>query len=146
PARRDLLPPAESAAGLRLPARLHRRPQPRRIDGGGEPRHRDGAAWLPPLRGAARLRPLLPERHGGSKPPLAIQERPGARMDAAPGHGRANGLTYQKGNVLGMVAEQAARPFVPVTAEQPSSCESALASAPRPTRRGRRGRPLYRSA
>ena len=63
-ARGDLLPPPRPAAGLRLPARLHRRPLARRDDGGRGRRRRAGAARLPPGRRAARLRPLLPQRHG----------------------------------------------------------------------------------
>ena len=44
--RRDLLPPHLAAAGLRLPARLYRRPQPGRDDGGFRRRRRAGAARL----------------------------------------------------------------------------------------------------
>ena len=62
--RGDLLPPPRPGAGLRLPARLHRRPLARRGDGGRGRRRRAGAARLPPGRRAARLRPLLPQRHG----------------------------------------------------------------------------------
>ena len=55
-ARGDLLPPARSAAGLRVPARLHRRSLARRVAGRRGPRRRDGAARLPPGRRAVRLR------------------------------------------------------------------------------------------
>ena len=76
----------ESGAGLCLPARLHRRPQPRRGDGGGGPRRGAGAARLPPGRRAARLRPVLPQRDGRAEPPLGLPQRPGARVDAQSAH------------------------------------------------------------
>ena len=81
-ARGDLLPPARPAAGLRVPARLHRRPLARRVAGRRGPRRRDGAARLPPGGRAARLRVVLPERDGRAEARLAFPQRPGARMDA----------------------------------------------------------------
>ena len=65
-ARGDLLPPPRSRAGLRVPARLHRRPLARRIARRRGPRRRDGAARLSPGRRAVRLRVVLPERDGGT--------------------------------------------------------------------------------
>ena len=49
-ARGGLLPPPQPAAGLRLPAHLHRRPLARRGDDGRGRRRDAGAARLPPLR------------------------------------------------------------------------------------------------
>ena len=72
-----------SGAGLRVPARLHRRPLARRIAGGRGSRRRDGAARLPSGRRALRLRIVLSERDGGAASRMAFPERPGARVDAA---------------------------------------------------------------
>ena len=95
-ARGDLLPPPEPAAGLRHPARLHRRPLARRDDGGRGRRRDAGAARLPPVRRAARLRPLLSQRHGRAEAHLAVPQRPGARVDAeAAGLSAGNELKEQ---------------------------------------------------
>ena len=72
----------QPGAGLRVPARLHRRPLARRIAGRRGPRRRDGAARLPSGRRALRLRIVLPERDGGAEARMAFPQRPGARMDA----------------------------------------------------------------
>ena len=77
---RDLLPSTQSTAGLRISTRLHRRSQPRRDDGGGGRRRRAGAEGLSPLRGLPRVRPLLPQRHGGAEADLEIPQRRRARM------------------------------------------------------------------
>ncbi len=72
----------QPGAGLRVPARLHRRPLARRIAGGRGSRRRDGAARLPSGRRALRLRIVLSERDGGAAARMAFPERPGARVDA----------------------------------------------------------------
>ena len=79
-ARGGLLPPPQPAAGLCLPARLHRRPLARRDDDGRGRRRDAGAARLSSLRGAARLRPLLSQRHGRPEAHLEIPQRAGARV------------------------------------------------------------------
>ena len=53
--RGDLLSPPEARPGLRLPARLHRRPFARRDDGGRRRRRRAGAEGLSSGRRVARL-------------------------------------------------------------------------------------------
>ena len=67
-------------AGLRLPARLHRRPLARRDADGRGRRRRAGAARLPSGRRAARLRPLLPQHDGRPEARLALPQRPRARV------------------------------------------------------------------
>ena len=79
-ARGDLLPPPLAAAGLRLPARLHRRPLASTRRCGRRRRRGAGAARLPSGRRAARLRPLLSQRHGRPEAHLALPQRPGARV------------------------------------------------------------------
>jgi hypothetical protein len=79
----DLLSPPEPAAGLRLPARLHRRSQPGRDGLRAGRRRGDGAARLSPGRRPARLRPLLPQRHGRTAPEVDLPQRPGPRLDHA---------------------------------------------------------------
>ena len=54
----------------------------RRDDRGRRRRRDHGAARLSPLRRAARLRSLLPQRHGRAAPHLEVPQRPGPRMDA----------------------------------------------------------------
>jgi hypothetical protein len=95
-ARGDVLPPAESAAGIRVPARLHRRPLARRSGRRRGPRRGDGAARLPSRRGAARLRVVLPERDGGTDSRMAFPQRSGARVDARRA-GRAGAAGAQDG-------------------------------------------------
>ena len=74
---------------LRLPARL--RPGDRHLPGGPHRRHRAAAQRLPrTVDGGARLRPLLPERHGGAQASVrggspTIPRTPGSGI---PGRGR----------------------------------------------------------
>ena len=85
-ARGNLLSPPRSAAGLRLPARLHRRPLARRGDDRRGPRRRHGAARLPSGDRPARLHVVLPQRDGRPAPRLAFPQRSGARVDAGAEH------------------------------------------------------------
>ena len=81
-ARGDLLSPPQPAPGLRLPARLYRRPLARRGDGGGGRRCDPGAEGLSSGRRHAWLRSLLSQRHGRPEAHLEIPQRAGARMAA----------------------------------------------------------------
>src|SRR5690606_9530144 len=75
PAGGDLLPPAQPAPGLRLPARLHRGRLPRRDHVHPRRRRHAGAAGLSSVRHRPRLRSILPERHGGAEARLALLHR-----------------------------------------------------------------------
>src|SRR6202035_5143981 len=68
------------AAGLCVPARLHRCTRPRRIDGGERSRRSDGAARLSPCGDAAWLSRLLSQCDGRPAPRMALQERPRTRL------------------------------------------------------------------
>jgi len=68
-------PPAQPAAGFRLPARLYRRPLARRDHGILGRRRGVGAEGLSPGRRAAWLRALLSQRHGRAEADLEIPQR-----------------------------------------------------------------------
>src|SRR5215212_7807937 len=76
----DLLPSGAARAGLRRPEGLHRGPLARRDDDRRRRRHRPRPPRLPRRLGAARLRPLLPERHGRPRARVEVQERPRPRV------------------------------------------------------------------
>ena len=95
-------------ARVRVPARLHRRPLARRDRHRPRRRHRARAPRLPHGLRPARLRPLLPQRHGRPDPRVGRRQRPRARMDAVAA------VTLQLG--CGRSGSQANRPSSAVRA------------------------------
>jgi hypothetical protein len=79
---RDLLPPVSAGRGVRLPAGVHRGPFPGRDADLPRRGRRASPAGVPRGLRAPGLRPLLPERHGRSRPGVEDQERPGSRVAA----------------------------------------------------------------